>query len=124
MAAIETLAVIFSVLVLIKIIVLLVNPKSWMNLTDSIYNNSSLWTIIFLVLALISGYYLLQVFSIAEIAAVMFFTSVLMGLGWMPYSKTLMKVKNDVIKQGIGKSWLVTVIFVIIAVWVLFGVFV
>ncbi|MFH0906913.1 MAG: hypothetical protein ABIC36_02410 [bacterium] len=124
MTAIETLAVIVAVLTLVKIATLIINPKIWMALVDLIYRNKSVSSVIYVIIILISGYYVLQSVSIIDIGAVTLFIVFLMGLGFFPYYETILKLRDDVVKTGIKKAWLSLVIWTVFALWILYAVLV
>lgn len=123
MSAIETIALIFAVLTLVKITVILIKPAAWMKVTDPIYHHPAVSTLVYLALSAIVGYYLLQHFTVVEIAAVMMFTMLLIGIGFLPYSGTLFKLRSEVMERGLGRMWLPLLIWVALALWVLFRVF-
>jgi len=121
MNAIEIIAAITAWVIVIKVLVILVNPKAWMDkVAKPIYENSGVSTFVFAVLTAIVGYYLLQVMSIVEIFAVAAFISLLMGLGALAFSKDVLKFAQEMMKKnGIKKAWLSTVIWAFLALWVL-----
>ncbi|MDI6902705.1 MAG: hypothetical protein QMC77_03110 [Methanocellales archaeon] len=124
MTPIEILATIFAILVLVKLLVYVVNPKPWMKLPEAMFKESTLTMIVYLILAVIVGYYVLASLSIVQVAAVMLFTAIIMGLTLIPYSKTLLKMSEEVVEVGMSpKVWLVTLIWAVIAIWVLYTVF-
>ena len=53
----------------------------------------------------------------------MLFTSALVGLTLMPYSGAMLKVGQEIGALGLGKAWLALIIWVAIAVVVLYRVF-
>lgn len=123
MGYIEILATIFAILILIKLAFILLSPKTWINLTEVILKNAAVSMIIYLVLAVIVGYYVFNSgISIVQVAAVMMFTSLLFGLGFFAHAKSLMRLRREII-YGKGKAWLAILIWLIIAVWTLWVVF-
>jgi hypothetical protein len=122
MSTIEIFAVIFAGLTLAKIIVVVTNPKAWMNFVEPLYKNPMVTTVVFLILAVFTGYYVLQVVSVVEVAAVMLFLVFLIGIGMMPYSDMIWKMGNDMLKKGTGRFWLPLVIWAGFALWVLYTI--
>ena len=125
MTPIEILATIFAIFVLVKLLIVTINPKLWMKIAEAILGNYTFTTIVYLLLAVIVGYYIFASLNIVQVAAVMLFTSLLMGLGFVPYSEIILKTakerlgtRSDLFREG----WLSIVIWLGISVWVLYTV--
>jgi hypothetical protein len=126
MTAIEILAVIFAALVLVKLLFVTVNPKLWMKGAGSIGNAYIFSTLAYVLLAVIVGYIIFKSLSIVQVAAVMLFTTVLIGLTMVPYLDKLLALGEEIVGTRTGmfrKSWLAIVIWIGIAVWTLYTVF-
>ncbi len=125
MTPLATLALIFALLILLKIIIVLINPKAWLNLTKSLFNKKPVTALIYFILIIIAGYYVFTNLSIIQISAVMLFTSLLIALAWVPYAQTMIDLRKKVIKQDhiLRKNWLTFLIFLIIAMLVLKSIF-
>jgi hypothetical protein len=54
---------------------------------------------------------------------VMLFTSALVGLSLIPYAASLQKVGQEIGRVGFGKAWLAWVIWIALAVAVLYRIF-
>jgi hypothetical protein len=119
---IKILATIFAVAVLVKLIFLVINPNLWMKKIGGLLKNPLMTTAVYLGVATIVGYFVLTRISIIDVAAVMLFTSLLIGLGLAPYSSFLLKMGEEMINKGVGKAWLALVIWGALALWVLFAV--
>jgi hypothetical protein len=127
MTPIETLATIFAILVLVKLFIVAVNPKLWMKGVESILNNYVFTTVVYVLLAIIVGYFVFQSLNIIQVAAVMLFASMLIGLTLVPYSKEFLTLGKEVIgtrSRMFRKAWLAIVIWAGIAIWTLYAVFV
>lgn len=125
MSIIELLAVVFAVIVLAKIITISIKPRAWMDyVAEPIYKNAKTSIVVFLILALFSGYYLLQVVSVIEIGAVMLFTVFLTGIAFLPYSKMILKMGEEMLERGVKKDWPAMIIWIILAAWILYAVFI
>ncbi len=120
MAALETLAAIFAILVLVKLLFVIISPKSWMKLTEAVWKNGTLLGIICLVLSAVVGYYIFASISIVQVAAVMLFTSLLIAVAWAPYPNAVLKLRKVV---SLKKSWLSVLIWLAIAIWTLYAIF-
>jgi hypothetical protein len=78
---VETIAIIFLALGVVKMIYLLVNPKAWMTFAKNMYSKPKVLQPIALILAAIIFYYIIQVITIVEIFAVMAFMAMLIVFG-------------------------------------------
>lgn len=125
MNPIEILAVIFSVLVLIKLIVIVIKPKVWLdNVVKPIYNNNIVSMLVFGIVTLISGYYLLQVMNIVVLGAVALFVSFLMALNFLLFPKETLKLSELMLKKdNVGKFWFLILVWAVFALWVLKEIF-
>jgi magnesium-transporting ATPase (P-type) len=126
MTPIEILATIFAIMVLVKLLFVALNPKLWMKGVESIVSNYAFTTIVYVLLAIIVGYFIFQGLNIVQVAAVMLFTSILMGLTLAPYSKEFLTMGKELTGTRSGvfrRAWLAVVIWAVIAVWTLYAVF-
>lgn len=124
MAPTKVLATIFAAAVLVKLTLIICKPDLWMKIVDLFIKKYVRTMVIYAVLAAIVGYYVLTTIHIIDVAAVMLFTSLLIGVSLAPYSTSLLKLREDVMNIGVGKAWLPMLIWGILALWVLYAVFV
>lgn len=124
MAPIEILATIFAVFVIVKLVVVSVKPGLWMKWAKGMLKNELLITLIYFVLAVIVGYYVFAELTVVQVAAVTLWVSMLIGIGFVPYSKILLKTSDELLSVGISKAWLSMLIWAVLAVWVLYAVFI
>ena len=126
MTALEIIATIFAIFVLVKIVVVLIDPQIWMKkVAEPLLGNPRLATTVYGVLAIVVGYYVLTRLYIVDVAAVMLFTALVMGVGMMPYSKALLKIAGEMSATRsdlLRNAWLAIVIWTVIALWVLISV--
>ncbi len=126
MTALEIIATIFALFVLVKMVVVLIDPQIWMKKVDEpLLGNPRLATTVYGVLAIVVGYYVLTRLYIVDVAAVMLFTALVMGVGMMPYSKALLKIAEEMSATRsdlLRNAWLPIVIWTVIALWVLTSV--
>ncbi|MEK6872725.1 MAG: hypothetical protein AABW90_01800 [Nanoarchaeota archaeon] len=118
--SIEILALIFILIAGIKIIVVLINPKTWLdNVVKKVYKESKLKILIFLILSLIVLYFLLKELTIVQILAVMLFLSLLTAVGILPFSKEISNIADKVYKDKnlIKKTLLPFIIWIILLIW-------
>jgi hypothetical protein len=122
--AIEWIALVLAVLVLVKIIVILVSKKSWLPVTKKVYGSPGIWGFVFLILAAIVFWFLIQELSIVQIVAVGALISLLMGVGIMGYSKDVLPFIDKVLKKSFnGWTWLSIIIWIVLSLWVLWELF-
>ncbi len=122
MAPIEILAIIFAVFVIVKLVVVTVKPGLWMKWAKGMLKNELLITLIYFVLAVIIGYYIFAELTVVQVAAVTLWVSMLIGIGFVPYSKILLKTSDELLSVGISKAWLSMLIWAGLAIWVLYAV--
>jgi len=120
---VETLALMFATIIIVKFIVLLIRPKAWMNMADTMFKESKFTVWIYLALTIILGYHIFNNFTIIQVAAVMLFTTVLIGLNYLPYRKHIMSMKKELTGNFFKKSWLAIIIWSVLALWVLYSLF-
>jgi len=126
MTPIEILALIFAILVLVKLLFVAVNPKLWMKGMESILNNYVFTTVVYVLLAVITGYIIFRSLSIVQVAAVMLFSTVLIGLTMVPYLDKLFVLGKEIVgtrSEMFRRAWLAIVIWAGIAFWTLYEVF-
>ncbi len=119
--SVEILALIFLVAAAIKILVILISPKSWSDLVvKKVWKNSNLMMIVSLILAAAVLYLLLGAgITITEIFAVMLFLSLLAAVGVAIYAREVVSVAQRLLKDRniVKKSWLYILIWIILILW-------
>ena len=129
MTPIETIAAIFGIAVVIKMLFFLFAPKEIIKLTKPFLQffkkNHLISTIIMLIIGGILANYIFAVMGIVEVAAVMMLTAILYGLTIMNFmDKYLDKIMREMSKKGaINKIWLPVIIWLILGLWVLYTLF-
>jgi len=126
MNPIEILAVILAVLVLVKLFVFVFNPHIRVKIAKALYEKTVLITFVFLLLAIIVGYFVFARFTIVEVSALLLFASILFGLGLVPYTKGLIEVvekESESRMTILKKNWPSILIWGAIALWTLYKVF-
>ncbi len=119
MLAKKILAGIFAVLILVKLAVWVINPAGWMALGKVFLEHHLVVTGIYVVLPAITGGFIFSSLNLIDLALVMFFTSLLIGLTLIPYSTQMGQLGEAMVGVGIGKAWLGMVIWGGVAVAVL-----
>lgn len=126
MSAIEIIAVIFAIFILLKVSIILINPHGWSRLADAILSNKIITTTAYLLIAVIVGYFIFRNFSIVQVAAIMLFSSILIGLGLLPFSEIFLTIRDEMLESRwyiLRKTWFTLLIWITIAVWTLYEVF-
>ena len=113
----------FSLIILLKLVFVVTSPQQWMGFAAGFLGHYVLVMAIDLILLVITGYYIFSSLNLIDIALVMFFTSLLMGLAFIPYSTLFISLNEQIIASGMGKAWLSMVISGALAVAILFRVF-
>lgn len=128
MTALEVIATIFALLIVVKIVVVLVNPQVWMEkVAEPLLGNPRLATAVYGILAIVVGYYVFGYLDIIDVAAVLAFGALLTGLGMIPYAEPLLKTAEEMVATRatlLRKAWLPIVIWTAIALWVLSSILV
>ena len=125
MTPIEIIALIVIIAGIIKMIVLAVNPKSWMNFAEKVYSNPRFTSFIAFVLSLVVLNYLIKSgITIVQILAVTAFTALLIMIGIAGEIKPLLKKYETIIKRGkLWKEyWLYALIWIVILGWGLYEI--
>jgi hypothetical protein len=119
----KILAVLFAALVLIKLAFLLISPGQWLGATQAFLGHYTLVMGVYLVLLVITGYFVFTRIDLIDVAVVMLFTGVLLGLSLIPYLATMPKFPEAIMSVGFAKAWPAWIIWAAVAVAVLYRIF-
>ena len=119
----KILAGIFAALVLIKLAFLLISPGQWLGATQAFLGHYALMMGIYLVLLVITGYVVFTRLDLIDVAVVMLFTGILLGLSLIPYLAAMPKLPEVIVSVGLAKVWPSWIIWAAIAVAVLYRIF-
>mgnify|MGYP000161398701 CR=1 FL=1 len=121
MNPIELFAWIAVVLVLVKVVVILINPKAWMKFAKTFWERPIVMMVVSLVLAIVVLTYLLESVSIIQIFAVLVFVMLISAVTLASYSKEFVKFAEKLVKDRkfFRKAWVSIVIWVALAIWAL-----
>ena len=119
----KILAGIFAALILIKLAFLLTSPSLWLGATQAFLGHYTLMIAIYLVLLVITGYVVFTRLDLIDVAVVMLFTSVLLGLSLLPYLASIPQLREAIVSVGLAKFWPGLIIWAAIAVAVLYRIF-
>ncbi|MDP2045412.1 MAG: hypothetical protein Q8L00_04275 [Deltaproteobacteria bacterium] len=119
----KILAVIFAAAILIKLAFLLISPEGWLAATQGFLGNYTAIMVIYLVLLVITGYFVFTSLDLIDVAVVMLFTSTLLGLSLIPYVASVPQLPQAIVSVGIAKTWPAWILWAAIAVAVLYRIF-
>ena len=121
MTPIEIIALIFVIVAILKLIVLFVavKPAKAMKIAKPLWTqHPAVVHIVGIALLAVLGYFLLQELSIVQLVAAMFFGFLLMAMFLMPYTKSVLKLAEEILKNKC-KAWLAWLIILVMSLWVL-----
>ena len=119
----KILAGIFAALILIKLAFLLISPEQWLGATQACLGHYAVVMGIYLVLLVITGYFVFTSLDLIDVAVVMLFTSILLGISLLPYLASLPQLREAIVSVGLAKFWPGLIIWAAIAVAVLYRIF-
>jgi hypothetical protein len=119
----KILAGTFAALILLKLLFILISPGKWMGVAAVFMGHHAVLWVVYLALIIVIGYYIFSSLDLIDIALVMFFTSLVIGITLIPYSASLLKVGGEIAATGLGRQWLPGLIWTAIAVAVLYRIF-
>ncbi len=122
---VDIIVTIFVLLALIKLIIVLINKELWYrNVVKPIYSNIKITGFIFVILAILLFYFLLQELSITQIFAVIAFSSFFIVLSFLQHQNEFMQLVEKAYKKEFNIwSYLYIIVWLILLIWVLYEVF-
>jgi hypothetical protein len=119
----KIIAVIFAAVILIKLAFLLISPSLWLGATQAFLGHYAAIVVIYLVLLVITGYFIFTSLDLIDVAVVMLFTSILLGLSLIPYLASMPQLPQAIVSVGFAKVWPAWILWAAIAVAVLYRIF-
>ena len=119
----KILAALFAALILIKLAFLLTSPDKWLGATQAFLGHYALIMGLYLVLLVIAGYFVFTSLDLVDVAVVMLFTSILLGLSLIPYLASIPQLREAIVTVGFGKAWPALILWAAIAVAGLYRIF-
>ncbi len=116
-------AVVFALLVLVKMVMLVVARDYYLGLVGQDGRAGEPGGMIYGVAAAVVGIPVLLQVDIIVIGAVMLWTSLLVTLGMAPYGEILLKWRDEIAREGLSRVWWVMALWTGLAVWILAAVF-
>jgi len=124
LGALEIIALIFAVGVIIKLLIVSFSAKSWLGFVKGLYSKPMLLMLVELVLAIIVFYYLIQAMTLVQIIGGVLLGALLTGMTLAVYSKELMPAVMKMLKNGfLKKAWLPVLVWLVLAIWTLKEIF-
>jgi len=124
MNAIEIIALVFALGILLKMVLVLFSKKSWMGFVKKIYSKPMILFLIEFIVAVIVFGYLLQSLSIVEIMACIVLGALLTGMSFTFFMKELYPSFEKMLKSKVlKKAWLLMLVWLALAIWVLIALF-
>lgn len=123
MTPVEIIALVFAIICLVKpIVVFSMDQKKILNLVKGMFKNPVLLSVVFTAIAVVLGYFLLQELTIVQVFASALFGLCLFGLIAAAYPEGYLKLADFVVKNK-ARAWYLTLVFIVLAVWVLYHLF-
>lgn len=125
MTIIEIFALIVALAVIIKIGVLMINPKQWIKLTEKIWKVPYIVLVVSLVLAGVVLYYLLKDLTIVHVFAVMLFIVLISAATLSVYIKDFLAIAHKFSKEKnfAKKAWIPILLWILLSIWVIKEIF-
>jgi hypothetical protein len=124
MTPVEIIALIFALVVLLKMVLLLfIKPDAMLKLAEKMFKRKGFMIALFLVLIVVLGAFLLGEMSIVQIMAAGLFGIFVYALIFALYPEEYLKLVKATMHQK-KKAWLYFVVWVVLALWVLYALFV
>ena len=124
MTPIEIIALSFALLAIVKMVVLLINHKTWMKIPDVVIKYPLVMGFFYLALAVLFGYYLLQVMTIIQLFVAVMFGALIIGLTWMTDADALERIlapyKKMARKEFLKKYWIELIVWMAISLYVVY----
>ena len=80
-------------------------------------------TAFYLIALIVTGYFIFTTMQLIDVAVVMLFTGLLVGLSLVPYAASLLPAVQQVRPQDSAGAWLPWIVWIALAVAVLYRVF-
>ena len=115
----NTLAWVIIIISVIKLITIAIKPTAWLKVTEKIYGNSLVSTIVFAILAYLTLDILLDAgITYVQIVATTLFIVFLMGISFAAYSNEMLAMSRKALKSKNiwKKAWFPTLIWVVLFV--------
>ena len=120
--AVEIIALIFAIAVIVKLIFFLAAPKAMMKWVKYVTKSAYVLTVVYLVALVVVGYFVFAEMSVIQVVAGGMFILPLFALTMAAYPKMFETLVSEMMKN-LKKSWLPWLLWVALALWVLYALF-
>lgn len=125
LSAIEVIAGLFALFVLAKVITIMIKKKAWFNTMVKPALKRVEMSIVFLLIAAVIFYFLIQTLTIVEIFAVLAFCSFFIFLGLIVYSKDMLAFAKEIYGKKFNIwMWVQLILWAALSIWVLWEILV
>ena len=123
MTPLDFFATLFAAFVLVKLAIVLVKPKFWMDyIVIPLYKNALITSAVYFVILAFSIYYLYPYFLGSEFGAIAWVLIFLIGLGFVPYGEVVVRFREQMLRDGFKKAWFAALVWAGLAVWILWSI--
>ena len=122
---VEWFVLVFSILVVVKLVIVSFRPKSWLNLVKPLYKSHIVLFIVELILAAALFYYLFKEITIVQIVGGIVLGALLTGMTFAIYGKETLEFGKKMLKEKtlIKRAWLPILIWLALAIWAIVSLF-
>lgn len=116
---------VFSILAIVKLVVVSFKPKSWLKIVEPLYKAHIMLFIVELILAAVLLYYLLMDLTIIQIFGGIVLGALLTGMTFAIYGKETLEWGRKLLKEKtmIKRAWLPILIWLALSIWALTSLF-
>jgi len=126
--ALQIAVLLLAILVVIKFLVLAIEPKAWLNFAKSLYSNPLVTGLVEVILAAVLFYYLLMQLTIVQIMAAVTLGALLTALSFTIYGKEMLPWIGKMIRNKrilwSPRAWFVWLIWLVLLGWAVYVIFV
>lgn len=124
MTPVEIMATILGLSVLLKLSLFALSPKSMASLVEKKMKLVSKFGLLYLLLGLAAGYFLLKEITIVQFSASLFVASIIMGSLLLEFPEKMLEMYKTFVKEGIfGRFLLHYIVWAGIGLWTLYALF-
>jgi len=122
MNTLEIISLIFAIGILLKVLVFLVKPEWMLKIVDLFVNKTKILNILIVILMVVLGYFVLTTLTIIQVIPALWLGSMLFALMLIQYPKHYQKWVKVLLKDK-KRVWFFWAIWLVIAGWILYVLF-
>ncbi|PIN95153.1 hypothetical protein COU53_00785 [Candidatus Pacearchaeota archaeon CG10_big_fil_rev_8_21_14_0_10_30_48] len=120
---IETIALIFAVIGIVKLLVIIIDRRSWFPIIRGIYGNPKISSVIVFVLVLIVFYYLIKEITMVQLMATIGFVSLLIALAFLQWNKEVLTLSKKILKDKLSLGTLIyLLLWLVLMLWTIYEI--